>query len=181
MADERTKLWDDIRAIPSWVWLGGAAVVGVLFVLRSQSGGSSTSATTSAGTTSSAAPLGAPIAGTAATDYSTESAIAGLQAVDNQILAQLQGYQVNTNNSTSGVTPPSSGYTAYVTNGSTPYLYLIQASGDRPQSTNYVYQNGVWSSLTSFARLQQMQSNGVTGTQVGNYTGSGTYGGVTVP
>ena len=51
------KLMDDLKAVPSWVWLGGAAAVGLLFVLGRSGASSAASTDTSQGAvTSSAVP-----------------------------------------------------------------------------------------------------------------------------
>jgi hypothetical protein len=70
---ETHKLMDDIRAVPSWVWLGGAAAVGIFVVLRGTLGGGAAS------TGAAVAPL------TGATISPTTDVTGGTSALSQQI------------------------------------------------------------------------------------------------
>lgn len=99
-------LKEDLTKIPSWVWLGGAAAVGLLWVLHRSSASASTS--TAAGTTSgtstdtTSGAIGTPVAGS--DDYGVSTALDNLSTIDQQILTYLQQ---GMNTQGTGVSPVS--------------------------------------------------------------------------
>lgn len=89
------SLKDDLKEVPSWVWLGGAAAVGLLWVLGRARGGQ----TTSSGTGGTATLVGATTSPTDTTANTTTTlpTQAGYSASDLAALqSQVYQYEITT-------------------------------------------------------------------------------------
>lgn len=87
------KLKDDLKNVPSWVWLGGAAGIGLLYILGRNSAGTAAStnplgvSSTPSVTTDTTAPAGTTAAAGSSSDLtSLESYLAQLLSQGNQNL-----------------------------------------------------------------------------------------------
>ena len=180
------KLLDDVKEVPGWVWLGGAAAVGLLYVLKR----GASSPAPSSGSASASAPTGTPVTlpsisssgSTLAQDYGVSSALTSLQQTDAQLVAALQasmGQSSGTSSTTqsgsgsitstpiSGGQPPATPVNTSPT--STPwFLGLLQfANGQLPVLYNnanpaiqYAYVNGSYQPFTQSLAQQYLAPGG---------------------
>lgn len=103
MSETIDKLKGDFRDVPSWVWLGGAAAIAFIFVIKRASGNSGASGSTSlTGTSPGSLSTGSNVS--TAQDYGIQSGLQNLGTIEQEILDLLHSNPTS-GGTNGGVTP----------------------------------------------------------------------------
>lgn len=189
----KKSLIEDIRAIPSWVWLGMALAVGLLVILSGKLGGSqSSSSTLPASTTLAPQSASTPLdtytqnAQVSSIDYALSQIQSELTALQQTGLTQ-QGANPSTGTITGGQPPAipvpstqSNWSIINMTGGPAGNgLFAMQQGSNGQFAQQLQYSNGAWVPVTQ----QQIAGYyGPHGTATGtNYLGPGNYFGQMLP
>lgn len=192
----RQKLVEDLREVPSWVWLGGAAGIGLLWILR----GHSASQAAQQAPGNQANPLATGQGVSTLQDYGNYQMLSDIESELQQILKQQQLQSQlptpgNNNQTYPFLTPGqpinftpgplATGYPAYQQPGLGATDWGIGTQGgqlfayDFSSKTPYQWNNGQWQQWTDQQYTDFVLAHPGSTTWTG-YRGPGTYFGQTV-
>lgn len=183
-------VWEDLKELPSWVWLGAAAAAGLLFVLSRAGGGAATTTQQNTAAPASSIPT---VSGTQQ-DTSLYNQLSTM-------ISQMQGMEAaaynpslpptvtGTGTSGAGTTtiPPATGSGGtgeppwnVQQLGSNILAFSSATTGGQPNSF-YVLSNGAWQPQSSGQISALFAANGSGSTTGTPYNGPGNYFGTQVP
>jgi len=127
------SLKDDLEKVPSWVWLGGAAAIGVLWILRAHAGGT----TTAADATGTTAPLNT------AQQYDIQTQLANIETLLQQSPLN-QPPATGSNPIPPTMQPTMPGWELFQYTGSAGSYYIAEQfpGGDRTNAPTHVEEYG---------------------------------------
>lgn len=184
----QNRIWEDVKELPHWVWFGAAGVGALLFIMsRSSSASGSTPvatvATPSGIVQGSSTPIGGG-GGSVIDPYSYQQMYYNQDyqnGLISELLAALQQQQgISGGQPPAQPAPPPNGFN--IDTWTLPQGTFTGAIPQNPTANPQIYGliGGNWVPINN-SILSQMLSKSSGPPQSSNYTGPGTYNGVTIP